>query len=322
VDVGSLFSGIGGIDLGLERAGMRVAWACESDPYARAVLGLRFPGAAVFPDVRDLRADHVRRVDVLCGGFPCQDISVTGKGAGLAGARSGLWREYARIVRELRPSYVLVENVSALRSRGLGTVLGDLAACGYDAEWDCLPAAAFGAPHRRDRIFVVAYAQRDPLRQQPERDQRHRRGEGAPLGEHAEPIYDGPPGPVADAESLGLAERPHLGCDGRAEQQAALRGGDALADADGRRRAGEREPKPGGQQGAPWGVFDGRSEDGGLLDSASREQWASEPEVGRVADGVPARVDRLRCLGNAAVPQIAEWIGRRILAHAEGRPVT
>ena len=96
-------------------------------------------------------------VDVLCGGFPCQDLSVAGRGAGIDGARSGLWAEYARLIRELRPRYVVVENVPALLVRGLGRVLGDLAALGYDAEWDCLPASAFGAPHRRDRVWIVAY---------------------------------------------------------------------------------------------------------------------------------------------------------------------
>ncbi|MBA3584923.1 MAG: DNA cytosine methyltransferase, partial [Gemmatimonadetes bacterium] len=100
-------------------------------------------------------------VDVLCGGFPCQDLSYAGAGAGLAGARSGLWSEYARLIGELRPRYVLVENVSALLARGLGTVLGDLAALGFDAEWDCIPASAVGAPHRRDRIWLVAYPNAD-----------------------------------------------------------------------------------------------------------------------------------------------------------------
>jgi DNA (cytosine-5)-methyltransferase 1 len=96
-------------------------------------------------------------VDVLAGGFPCQDLSYAGKGAGIDGERSGLWGEYARLIRELRPRYVVVENVTALLARGMGRVLGDLAACGYDAEWDCIPAAAVGAPHRRDRVWIVAY---------------------------------------------------------------------------------------------------------------------------------------------------------------------
>ena len=155
--VGSLFTGIGGFDLGLERAGMRVLWQCEADEFCRRVLAAHWPHVPCYPDVSELRGADVEPVDVLCGGFPCQDISVAGKGAGIDGARSGLWAEYARLVGELRPSYVVVENVPALLGRGLGRVLGDLAALGYDAEWDCLPACAFGAPHRRDRIWIVAY---------------------------------------------------------------------------------------------------------------------------------------------------------------------
>ena len=160
VNVGSLFTGIGGFDLGLERAGMRVVWQCEVDDYCRRVLAQHWPDVPCYRDVRDLRSagrQAVSPVDVLCGGFPCQDISVAGKGAGITGARSGLWAEYARLISELRPRYVIVENVPALLARGLDVVLGDLAAIGYDAEWDCLPASAFGAPHRRDRIWIVAY---------------------------------------------------------------------------------------------------------------------------------------------------------------------
>ena len=155
-----LFSGIGGFSLGLERAGMRTVAFCEIDPYCRAVLAKHWPNVPCYDDVRTLTAERLAAdgivPDIICGGFPCQDISVAGKGAGLAGERSGLWSEYARLIGELRPRYVLVENVSALRSRGLSRVLGDLAALGYDAEWHCIPASAVGAPHRRDRIWIIA----------------------------------------------------------------------------------------------------------------------------------------------------------------------
>jgi DNA (cytosine-5)-methyltransferase 1 len=165
--VGSLFAGIGGFDLGFERAGMRTLWQVEQSEFCRRVLERHFPDAR-FNDVRDVtgaptlsRATLLEYVDVLCGGFPCQDLSYAGKGAGIDGERSGLWSEYARIVGELRPRYVVVENVSALLARGLGRVLGDLAALGYDAEWDCIPASAVGAPHRRDRLWLVAYPAAD-----------------------------------------------------------------------------------------------------------------------------------------------------------------
>jgi DNA-cytosine methyltransferase len=162
MNVLDLFSGIGGFSLGLERTGgFRTVAFCEIDPFCRRVLAKHWPEVPCYDDVRSLTADRLRAdgisVDVICGGFPCQDISVAGNGAGLDGERSGLWREYARLVGELRPRLIIVENVAALLGRGLGDVLGDLAALGYDAEWHCIPAAAVGAPHRRDRIWIVAH---------------------------------------------------------------------------------------------------------------------------------------------------------------------
>lgn len=156
-----LFSGIGGFSLGLERTGgFETVAFCEIEPFCQKVLAKHWPGVPCYDDVRTLTAERLAAdgiaVDVICGGFPCQDISTAGKGAGLAGKRSGLWSEIARLSGELRPSYVIVENVSALLGRGLGTVLGDLAEIGYDAEWHCIPASAVGAPHRRDRVWIVA----------------------------------------------------------------------------------------------------------------------------------------------------------------------
>lgn len=156
-----LFSGIGGFSLGLERTGgFQTVAFCEIEPFCRRVLAKHWPGVPCYDDVRQLTADRLSAdgicVDVICGGFPCQDISLSGRGEGLAGARSGLWSEIARLVGELRPRYVIVENVSALLGRGLGTVLGNLAALGYDAEWDCIPAAVFGSRQLRDRIWIVA----------------------------------------------------------------------------------------------------------------------------------------------------------------------
>ncbi len=157
--IGSLFSGIGGLELGLERAGLgEVAWQVELDPAARAVLARHWPNAARHNDIGEVSGEQLGSIDVLCGGFPCQDLSVAGKGAGLAGSRSGLWFEYARLIRELRPKLVVVENVAALITRGLDVVLGDLASAGYDATWFTVRASDVGAPHRRERLFIVAYA--------------------------------------------------------------------------------------------------------------------------------------------------------------------
>ena len=161
MNVLDLFSGIGGFSIGLERAGMRTVAFCETEPFCRAVLAKHWPGVPCYEDVRTLTADRLARdgisIDVICGGFPCQDISHAGKGAGLAGERSGLWYEFHRLIEEVKPHYAIIENVSALRNRGLDAVLGSLASIGYDAEWHCISASAVGAPHRRDRIWIVAY---------------------------------------------------------------------------------------------------------------------------------------------------------------------
>ena len=299
-----LFSGIGGFSLGLERAGMRTVAFCEIEPFPRAVLAKHWPHVPCYDDVRTLTAERLAAdgiaVDVICGGFPCQDISFAGLGAGLAGERSGLWSEYARLIRELRPRYVIVENVAALLSRGLGDVLGDLAEIGYGAWWDCIPASAIGAPHRRDRLWLVAY----PGGEQHE-------GRGLAIRRQIASQLFG----TAMADAAG---------DGRGEGRA-----------DGRGRTKGSEPQQGAgpnerRDDAP--LADAFSERGrGRLDTrqdaihadARREAvgaggnggwWAVEPDVGRVAHGVPARSHRLRGLGNAVVPQIPEIIARAILS--------
>lgn len=158
-----LFSGIGGFSLGLERSGLaRTVAFCEIDPYCQKVLKKHWPEVKQYDDVREITAarivsDGIERPRIISGGFPCQDISVAGRGAGLAGERSGLWFDFARIIGDIRPDIVFVENVSALLSRGLGTVLGDLASMGYDSTWGCIPAHRFGRLQARDRLWVVAH---------------------------------------------------------------------------------------------------------------------------------------------------------------------
>lgn len=205
--IGSLFSGIGGLELGLEWAGLGpVAWQVEIDPWCRGVLAMHWPRAARHADVRHVGAHNLEPVEVICGGFPCQDISVAGKNAGLAGARSGLWREYLRIVGELRPRVVVVENVRALVSRGLDRVTADLDAAGYRVEARIIAAADVGAPHRRERLFVLGSRVADPDRERVRLEQqreprRHAdglrdRGQGEPVdhgegrGRHPEPGVD------------------------------------------------------------------------------------------------------------------------------------
>ena len=152
----SFFAGIGGIDLGLERAGHECVGQCEIDPYAIKVLEKHWPDVPRFGDITKVVADELPEADLWAGGFPCQDISVAGKGKGLDGERSGLFFDFMRLVREVRPKFLLMENVAALVVRGLDRVLGTLAESGYDAEWSCVPACAMGAPHSRDRLFLIA----------------------------------------------------------------------------------------------------------------------------------------------------------------------
>ena len=157
--IGSLFSGIGGLELGLERTGyFRTIWQCENDTYATKVLEKHWSEVRRYGDITKVDWHTVERPDLICGGFPCQDISVAGKGKGIKeGTRSGLWFEFQKVVGILRPQYVLIENVSNLVKRGLDIVLLGLAEEGYDAEWLDIRASDVGAPHRRERIFIIAY---------------------------------------------------------------------------------------------------------------------------------------------------------------------
>ncbi len=156
---GSLFSGIGGLDLGLERAGMQCLWQVEIDDYATQILERHWSHVARFRDVRIVSKHSLAPVDLMCGGFPCQNISIANTTGiiGIDGPQSGLWSEFFRLICELRPPYVLVENVSTLLVRGMGRVLGNLASIGYDAEWQVLRASDVGAPHQRKRLFIIAY---------------------------------------------------------------------------------------------------------------------------------------------------------------------
>jgi len=256
---GSLYTGIGGIDLGLERAGMHCAWQVEIDEFCQRVLEEHWPGVPRFSNVRECGRDNLSTVDIVCGGFPCQSVSYAGKRQGAMDDR-WLWPEFHRIIRELEPNWVLVENVPGLLSIDAGRlfagILRDLAQSGYDAEWNCIPAAAFGAPHLRWRLFLVAYPSSERCQEQREL-----------------------PGRVPQA--VGSCE--------------------AFSDSDCERRI--RGPR----------IFKAPRQTREFPTEGSDAWWTAEPELGRMAHGVPDRVDRLRAIGNAVVPQIAEWIGKRIL---------
>ena len=263
--IGSLFSGIGGLELGLEWAGLGpTLWQVEREPYAQTILARHWPDATRYDDVCTVGGKDLAHVDIMCGGFPCQDLSFAGKGAGLAGARSGLWSEYVRIVREVRPRFVIVENVAALLGRGLGRVLGDLAESGYDAWWDCVPASACGAPHRRDRLFIVAYSTSKWSARTHRIRSDCREQNGSSIGR-------------------GLLDRPSFNGKSDARGRCFLVLGRTVngisQGLDGRWPAGP------GQEQYPW-------------------------EFPRTCEKVPNRQSRLKCLGNAVVPQVGYVIGQ------------
>lgn len=158
MDVGSLFSGIGGIELGFEREGFEIKWCVESDLHAQTILKKRFSKADIYGDIKKVDFKAIRKVQVLIGGFPCQDISIANpKGDGIKGSRSSLWKYYLWAISQIRPRFALIENVSNIINRGFEVVIADLASIGYDAEWHCIPAAAVGANHIRERMFILAY---------------------------------------------------------------------------------------------------------------------------------------------------------------------
>src|SRR6266545_3317230 len=308
----NLFAGIGGLDLGLERAGWSCVGQVEIDPYCQRVLAKHWPQVPRWSDIKELHPDELPRADLICGGFPCQPVSVVGRGLAQEDER-WLWPHVARLVRHLRPAWVLLENVPGLLARGMGDVLGDLAACGYDTEWDCVPASTVGAPHRRDRVWIVAYP--------------HSRGATA-VSQSGQRYGAEPRGlAVPDPERVQLRDQPGWR-DGQGWSGQAVAGDDgtarALADPN-----GERQPQPEGPDRQEWGRAGNGSQP--MADSNSAGcwagsrlgwtrppierdgWWAAEPDMGRVAHGVPARLDRLRALGNAVVPQVAEHIGRLIL---------
>ena len=230
-----LFSGIGGFAIAAGWAGFRTVAFCEIEPFCQEVLKKHWPDVPVHDDIRTFKWAG-ESPTLLTGGFPCQDISVANtRGTGLSGERSGLWKEMLRIIGEARPRYALMENSANLLMRGVDGVLWDLAEVGYDAEWHCIPASYVGAPHDRDRIWIVAYPQC--------------------LGREPRPI---------------IASR----------------------------------------------IYDGRTHgqpcDGGEVCDRPADTWPPEPAVGRVAYGVPRRVDRITALGNAIVPAVAYEIIKAI----------
>jgi len=347
---GSLFAGIGGLDLGLERAGFTCRWQIEIEPFCLKVLEKHWPGVKRYGDIRQLTGSELEPVDLICGGYPCQPFSQAGKRGGETDARH-LWPQMLRLVRVLRPRYVLVENVPGHLSLGFGTVLGDLAGCGYDAEWCCLRASDFGASHLRKRVFIVAH--RIDGRSQVRRSTR------------PEPVWNASHedlGPEASQSSDDMAHRPPGGR-GELRQSSGSGGqpdggGEDLADPsrDGERgpdgeegRSGRRGVCATGEQLAdpsdgliqePGRGSQGRAGLGPtgadvptFAPGPSDPRWpailrdrpdlapALESPLRGVAPRISSRLDgamsnrtkRLKALGNAVVPACAQYIAERIL---------
>lgn len=277
----ALFAGAGGGILGGKLLGWRTVCAVERDAYAAAVLAIRqndrhidsFP---IWSDVCTFDGKPWKGiVDVISGGFPCQDISIAGKGAGLDGSRSGLWSEFARIIGEVRPQFVFVENSPALTFRGLGRVLGDLSEMGFNAEWGIVSAADAGAPHERKRIWIVA----DAIGEQNNR-----------IGRFDKQRRDG----------MGRNEKTTLSKDGLAGPDEFSRQGEKISNADSSRRQRLRD---GTERGAEK-----------FSRTALSSWWETEPELGRVAHGVANRMDRLKAIGNGQVSRVAQ-LAWEILNH-------
>jgi len=278
--VGSLFSGIGGFELGLEWAGgYEIAWQVEIDPWCRKVLQKHWPEVPKYTDIRDCNASNLCPVDIIVGGFPCQDISIAGKQEGLDGERSSLWWQMRRIIGELRPRFAIVENVPNLLIRGGHRVLGSLAEIGYDAEWGVISAGGsavnnVGAPHKRERIWIVAY----PIGMWKLQQERSKRDIGRRTSygcQEKPPAYTIGPrleGHTGDVSCIHQPGRVASGPDGSVAPESICDGG----------RIGQHQG------------------------------WESEPNIRRVDYGIPKRMDRLKGLGNAIVPQIACFLGERI----------
>jgi len=267
----TFFHGIGGFALGASWAGMKFNnhFCSDIEPYAQELYKLRFPDSIQLGDITKIDTEELKKYGdkwIISGGFPCQDISIAGKGAGIHGERSGLWFEYWRLINDLRPRFAIIENVAMLTNRGLDVVLSNLAEIGYDAEWQDIRAEDVGAPHRRERIWIVAYPAWDGRREKRTREPTASGEEESALGNERQGVGMGERTQPAGGDNEGLTE---------------------VADTEGtecerKRRASRR-----------W-----RSELG------CSGGWAVEPDVGRVAYGVANRVDRLKAIGNGQVPRV------------------
>lgn len=306
-----LFSGIGGFSLGLDRTGgFETIAFCEIDPECQKVLNKHWPEVPLFVDVTTLSwKSSWDKIDVICGGFPCQDISVAGKQKGIKnGTRSGLWFEYKRLIGEIRPSYVIIENVAALRSNGLVTVLQDLWTLGYDAEWNIISARDIGACHLRERIWIIAYPNGQRIRVEP-------RGSSGKSGEDTGKLaHNGEKGTSSHSMRKGL-EGSDVSSSSSTDREAELSDNGITG-------IGTKAPNTHYIRfGKPFASKEIKSQWWAEASASQRDWWEAQPRVSGIYDGIPSRPyeshrkQRIKQLGNSIVPGIAEVIGNQILEY-------
>ena len=306
-----LFSGIGGFSLGLHRAGMKTVAFCEVDLFCRKVLAKHWPNVRIHDDVRTLDGNEYRgTVDVVCGGFPCQPFSVAGKRAGKDDDRH-LWPEMLRIIREVQPSYVIGENVAGFVNMELDNCLSDLEAIGYACGAFVIPACAVDAQHRRDRVWILAHSNGDsesisPINAEARSKPATNVGDTSSQSGRSRKPSEG-------SGRLGM-ERPVLAEARR--QEASDQSGGSGKNVSNANSASEQGRRLSIGVHAQYSDSDGRSDESGR---SAPSKWKPEPGVGRVVNGVPRRMDRLKSLGNAVVPQVVEQIGRVIMEDAWAR---
>jgi len=333
---GSLFAGIGGFDLGLERAGMECRWQVEIDDYASRVLAKHWPHVQRWGDVRTFPPGPVDewRVDLICAGVPCQPVSHAGKQKGVDDER-WMWGEALRVVADIEPTFFVAENPIGILNhdggRAFRGVLGALSSVGYVCEWHVIAASDLGAPHRRERVWLVAHSNSVSRTEGQSRrtdSGLHSAGEGSPRRQDqgeagrvagGRSADSGEPRPVDQVsllrglllhDSLRSRSRLPLPSD-RGVGAESVQASDYVADSDG--EGLERTVLEHASEGLPRPCSGARRDEEEEVSEAAAGWWEAEPQLGRVAHGIPNRVDRLRCLGNAVVPQVVEMIGRAIM---------
>ena len=318
----ALFAGAGGGILGGQLLGWRTVCAVEWEPYAACVLAARqndglLPPFPLWDDVQTFDGKPWRGVaQVISGGFPCQDISIAGKGDGLDGERSGMWRQMARIICEVGPEYVFVENSPMLVSRGLGAVLGDLSSMGFDAKWGIVGAKDVGANHQRDRIWIVAHSNsngwttRKKSRSLGTTVSEQQEGQNNSLNSEGASSLPTTETNVSDSKCLGWQKGSSLRGASENEESTNNLGDGSSSFGEGKLPDSMCDRLQGcGSDGTTEGQVglrcrEGRNEEQNFY-GADSSWWSVEPDLGRVAHGVDARVDRLKAIGNGQVPLCA-----------------